>query len=464
MAPKRARRLTRADLLGPRATRQIAAANSPGPSTTRKRRLLRSDLDGSAAPLLAKRPKLPANQRELAQLTATRATTTGTTADESSSTSSSGGDGVEAKTRAQNLLRRGESRRRRYLTAAMEGVGTGQSFLEARSVRQATRERYLATLRRFNTFATSKGRAVQGAEETDAALVEWFEDCFFKGEMPSTGETALAALMHIMPAYGRHGAAKLPRAWRALQGWRLLSPVRTRRPVPWPVWAALAWRLVEAKQLRAAVFLLLLVSTYLRPSELLRARAEDLSAPAASVVQHWSLLIAPEQRGLATKTGVFSDSVLLDCPYTAFLAPMVAQLARQPKGTPLWDFSYPEFAAPLKTAAAELGVTVHAYQARHSGPSIDLAKGLRTLEAAQKRGRWASPKSVIRYERHARLAAEWSKLTAAQQAVFLECERRVEDIFFGRPTGIDLPAGMAFSRGATSRTSSRAPAASRRKS
>jgi len=239
--------------------------------------------------------------------------------------------------------------------------------------------------------------------------------------------------------------------------------VKTRKPVPWPVWTALAWRLMEAGRLRAAVFVLLLVSTYLRLSELLGARAEDLNAPAASVVQHWSLLLAPERRLTPTKTGIFSDSVLLDAPYTSFLEPMIARLAIQPKGTPLWDFSYPELAGYLKKAATELGLSVHAYQARHSGPWIDLALGLRTLEAAQKRGRWASAKSVIRYERHARLATEWNKLSAAQQALFLECERRVEDIFFARPHGIVLPADWASSRGSTSRTSSQAQAGSRGK-
>eukprot|EP00974_Lingulodinium_polyedra_P052248 5027189-Lingulodinium_polyedra.AAC.1 len=72
--------------------------------------------------------------------------------------------------------------------------------------------------------------------------------------------------MDAYPEYGRAGSARLPRARRALKGWRLLSPVKTRKPAPWPAWTALAWRLVERRQARAAVFLLLLVTAYLRPS------------------------------------------------------------------------------------------------------------------------------------------------------------------------------------------------------
>lgn len=317
-----------------------AEAGETGPRSAR--RLLRVDLpvDPRREQGPTKRPRLPVTENELKDIKAAKARTEGEQGDEECTSTGSSSEGeTERGRRAQALSRRGASRRRKYLEAVMEGTDTGQTFLETRAVRAPTRERYMAVMRRFNSYAESQGLLVQGAAEIDAALEEWFEHCFFRGEMPATGEIAMAALMHLMPEFSRCGSAKVPRAWRALKGWRLFSPVKTRKPVPWPVWTALAWRLVEAGRLRAAVFVLLLVSTYLRPSELLGARAEDLNAPAASVVQHWSLLVAPERRMTPTKTGIFSDSVLLDAPYTSFLEPMIARLANQPKGTPLWDFS-----------------------------------------------------------------------------------------------------------------------------
>ena len=50
------------------------------------------------------------------------------------------------------------------------------------------------------------------------------------------------------------------------------------------------------------------------------------------------------------------------------------------------------------------------YQTRHSGPSIDRAKKLRTLHEVQKRGNWRSTTSVLRYEKAGRL----SKLPESQ--------------------------------------------------
>ena len=44
------------------------------------------------------------------------------------------------------------------------------------------------------------------------------------------------------------------------------------------------------------------------------------------------------------------------------------------------------------------------YQARHSGPSIDRARGIRSLQKIKRRGRWSAESSVQRYERHARLS------------------------------------------------------------
>eukprot|EP00974_Lingulodinium_polyedra_P084474 8177027-Lingulodinium_polyedra.AAC.1 len=72
---------------------------------------------------------------------------------------------------------------------------------------------------------------------------------------------------------------------------------------------------------------------------------------------------------------------------------------------------------------------------RHSGPSIDLALGHRSLREAKKRGRWMSDSTVLRYERHARLGAEWSKLSPAQRELFAAGSKHPEDVALNRPHG-----------------------------
>ena len=55
---------------------------------------------------------------------------------------------------------------------------------------------------------------------------------------------------------------------------------------------------------------------------------------------------------------------------------------------------------------------------RHSGASIDRATQLRSMEEIRKRGRWASSSSVLRYEREAHLASQWTALSASQRSLF----------------------------------------------
>eukprot|EP00974_Lingulodinium_polyedra_P022317 2154451-Lingulodinium_polyedra.AAC.1 len=69
---------------------------------------------------------------------------------------------------------------------------------------------------------------------------------------------------------------------------------------------------------------------------------------------------------------------------------------------------------------------------RHSGPSNDLAQRVRTLPEAQKRGRWASTKTMNRYERHGRMGQDWARLTCDQRRLLTLWDAHLEDIFHGR--------------------------------
>ena len=61
-------------------------------------------------------------------------------------------------------------------------------------------------------------------------------------------------------------------------------------------------------------------------------------------------------------------------------------------------------------------MTVVPHQARHSGPSVDSAMHLRTRAEMKARGRWASDKSVMRYERPARLTESFLEMSEARRA------------------------------------------------
>ena len=117
-----------------------------------------------------------------------------------------------------------------------------------------------------------------------------------------------------------------------------------------------------------------------------------------------------------------------------------AELVRGDPMAPLWPFRYPQLLSVFSLATTQLHIpgTV-AYQARHSGPSIDRSKDLRSLADCKKRGRWASWRSVTRYEKSARLSEAWGEIPAATRDAMMLCEKHLGEIVSGR---LPVPAGV----------------------
>ena len=261
----------------------------------------------------------------------------------------------------------------------------------------------------------------------------FFKICFFAGRQANDGEQTLAGLMHHFPEFGRCGARKLPRSWRALKGWRKLCPARSRKPQPWGLWCAVANFMIQQGCLAMAVMTLVMVSAYLRPGEAMGLRRSSLVPPARQISATWSLLICPEEKPQRTKTGASDDSIALDTPWLAWLDPVLKALRGAGDSSSIWPFSYPEYLHKFKEAQVRLGLSgIVPYQARHSGPSIDRACKARTQEEVRKRGRWQSHRSLVRYEKHARLGAVHHSLSPLQQQHFSECERLIEAVVLGR--------------------------------
>ena len=72
---------------------------------------------------------------------------------------------------------------------------------------------------------------------------------------------------------------KLPTFHRCFQVWRQLTPARARRAMPAPVWEGIAGQLTLLNQPHLAALILILLVTYIRPSELLALRTKDLVSP-----------------------------------------------------------------------------------------------------------------------------------------------------------------------------------------
>ncbi|CAK0824695.1 unnamed protein product, partial [Prorocentrum cordatum] len=361
--------------------------------------------------------------------------------------SSSGSDSVVeqlGRTRArmrQLRARRAHRRAKLYADAILAAQGEGVSLLETLAVTQATQVRYQRYLDRFYSRAGLSRRQILAKPDTeiDELMCNYMTENYLQGEQSNYGDQTVAAWVSANPDFGRVGGRKLPRTWRALKAWRRLTPGRRRKALALPVWCGLAWRLAQRGHLRLGIFLMIGVSIYGRPSTLLAARRCDLVPPSPGVSRHWALLTHPLERKRPSKRGHFDEGCPLDSPYLQGLDEVFERLASTTSKEPLWNFSYPEAATLLKEAAEDLGVApVTLYQMRHSGASIDLAKGWRSLTSAQRRGEWTQAKSMHRYEHSSRLGSDYAKLDPRLRATCEEAERQLALILTDRPHNVQM--------------------------
>jgi hypothetical protein len=324
-------------------------------------------------------------------------------------------------------------RKRRMLEGKAITLSGALTHIEASAIEKKTRVQYMKVVDAFLAFVAAWRLPMISDADVDQSLVQHFQSSYALGRMAHEGEKLLCAIMHFLPEFGRFGAKKLPRTHRALRGWRKLTPGRTRTALPFQVWCAVALMMIRLGQRSMALFTLMSLSGYLRPHEGLSLSKGSLIAPLGNVTRFWSLLLHPESEGIASKTGLFNESLLLDSDRLQFINPLLSQLAQGSPTSRLWDFDYGQLLRTFKKVQELLGLMeLVPYMLRHSGVTHDVLNRLRTLEEAQKRGRWQSRKSMNRYEKHARMAGTMSQFSREKRLYFDMCEKQLEDVILGR--------------------------------
>ena len=104
-------------------------------------------------------------------------------------------------------------------------------------------------------------------------------------------------------SFSRFGSSKQPKNHRCLTVWRQLTPARTRRAMPALVWKSIAAQLAVLNHPHLAAFIIILLVTNMRPSELLTLRKKDLVPPLV-LLPCWSIVIAASVPGVSNKTGI----------------------------------------------------------------------------------------------------------------------------------------------------------------
>ncbi len=333
--------------------------------------------------------------------------------------------------RRARLLRGKISRREKLVDASDCGNLT---FLEWSAVKNPSNQRYTQALDRWLNSPEMVGVRLVVDAEGGEALVQAMNRFYLQGHPANVGEILMAALIHRLPEFGKFGHRHIPRAHRALKGWRRRTPPRSRGPHTWSIWAMIVWDLARRGFWRMAIFTLWMVAGYFRPSELLGVCRGDLQRPVPNMSTHWHLLLFPEERPDRSKVYASNDSVEMFSKFCHCLPATVAVASEGPDNEKVFPFSYPAYLAQLRVTNKRLGLKVIPYEGRRSGPSIDAARGFRTAKEIQSRGRWAALKSVQRHESRARLTKSFNLLTSRQQSHALGCEAKLDDLILGRVT------------------------------
>ncbi|CAK0804389.1 unnamed protein product, partial [Prorocentrum cordatum] len=255
-------------------------------------------------------------------------------------------------------------------------------------------------------------------ERIDLALAEWMLSQYLEGVDHWRGVQMLAALQWSDPRLGRDGSASLPAARQTLRGWKVLTPLRARLPLPEELVAAIACELVLMGQWEAAACAVLSMVFYMRPGEWGRVLARHAAPPRAAgslAPRHWALLLHPHEgeEAKASETAEFDESLVLDLDCDQWLSGVFHRLVAGRSGDePLFPIAATEFATLFRRAARRPGVTPDPvpHLLRHTGASRDFVNQLRPLREAKRRGRWKTDASVRRYEKGGRLSEQFARL------------------------------------------------------
>ena len=308
------------------------------------------------------------------------------------------------------------------------------------SITSDSLERYGAAVRDFFDWATRSEDMRQASEsKIDQRMCKYFDNLMSDARHPAEGRYALWGFLTFFPRADIQKSARLVMSREAMKGWTRRFPGSSRHP--WPLCIFFLFMVVFLKDghIDAAVALAIQLDAYLRPSEICDLRwcsvVQPSSLSSKLARNKWAVVIGNSDLGETTKTGESDDTIILNSPGREWVGSVLEMWARRrtPNASPD-DFVFPKltlakyealFRKYSRSLLGKLGpVTPHV--ARHSAPSHDVLVGSRSLAMVQKRGRWAHPKSVKRYEKSGRLLLQAARLpvhlakraSAAESSIF----------------------------------------------
>jgi len=289
-------------------------------------------------------------------------------------------------------------------------------------VRETTRLDYSSTLDEFYHFAAFHGLSLQGENELEEALCDFADELYLNGEDSHPGDKLRAALEFERPEAMRNGQLQLPRFKRAQKGWRKMAPTQARMPMVEFIKSSITGMLIHLEKKEMALFNEVTFSTYARPGEMFKIYPADV-VPRNNTFHHDVIVLGAMERNESSKAGIFDETLILDdtrCPLLGTLMKDLAEkrVSENKEDQPLWGFSAQKFLQKWRACVQILEVqdVAHSpYQNRHGGASRDMLLKLRSVQAINQRGRWATDVSARIYSKPGKF-----------QQIINQCSHRLE--------------------------------------
>ena len=332
--------------------------------------------------------------------------------------------------------RRARMRRRKRMSPDLvDGVmeRTNFSLLEEKAVGEQTHKIYKEELSNFLSFARPLGLDVEKAESLDRMAVDYMNRLYVQGFPSVQGRPACGRHPPLLPGFWANGKFEVAKDVESSE--RLPEAVSRQIQIGLPA-SNLGCRCQPDERDGPAENGCVCYGGGFELRTPFRAFEDEGFLAGEAFSGNYQQLEPPlEPRGFAGKK---QNRRLrrLDCLGFS-LPPGLERPSVQPAEKshpedPLWDFDYNEYSRAFKKVTEHLGIdNLTPYQTRHSGPSIDRAKGYRTQLEVMKRGQWKSQSSVARYEKAARLAATFNSLPMELQSHARLCEEELGGIMLG---------------------------------
>ena len=295
------------------------------------------------------------------------------------------------------------------------GLNRVQRFLLS-TLRPTTIAKYIAALQHLNSDLADLGRSWHDMDESqqDSFLAEWVLDGFERGGSKNEYSWALSALQKV------HPRLRLKTAWKVLDAWTSLSPVRQAPAAPPELLHAMIALALILGRPQLSLAMLLAYCGLLRVREVLCLRVGDVILGPNTLV----LCLGRTKRGMEQKVVLTNPSVI------QWFANYISRFPLKDSHDLLFDISYGSMLRWVKRLAFLLGaeslhLTTHTF--RRSGAS-ELSRQGMSLNDILLYGRWLSERAARDYIRKGEVAIwrargllsddDWGRIVSWGQLAF----------------------------------------------